>query len=333
MDDSLKFFQKLKKLKTFTDHRQKMIKQKPLVNLRKKSRHVKSLQNKSTPSFEDDKNLQVFKELEAKAHQAINSKKVFLVVGSFDVIRLQLINRGWIEKIPDLNGNQLTEKMISESCGCFAKTQIILSHFVSRAPVYFVWASSKYFNEIPINISFPLRNRINRIRSSDFTLKEGLHNLAENIHWNTMEGVSELTYPRSFLLLNVFQREFFLNEFRRTTITSFLFFLNDLQNFDSLFSEDGSVPIEVVLQAIERIEHLIKVKQHFGIDLEKTAESTNVIMAQQIDLVVRGRKKIRYPEFVNSFSIQKLRTKINVAVAEIHVYWPETRYDTCKNIW
>jgi hypothetical protein len=68
-----------------------MKKQKPLVNLQKKLKHVKSLQNKSAPSFEDDKNLLVFKELEAKAHKAINSKKVFMVVGSFDVIRQQLI--------------------------------------------------------------------------------------------------------------------------------------------------------------------------------------------------------------------------------------------------
>lgn len=287
------------------------------------------------PSFVDDANCEIFKRLEAKAHQAINSKKVFTVVGGFEVIRQTLLARGWIEKVLDMQHNKslVDEKMISDTVGCFDTTRIVLSHLVRHSPVYFIW-QPKYFDGIQLNINYPLRNRINRLRTSDFTLKEGLHNLAENIQWHIIEDVSELNYPRSFLMMDLYQREHFLHEFRRTLITSFLFFLNDYENFDRLFSDEAIVPIDLIYNCIQRVEFHVKVKQHLCIDLEKTANSSAFNeMAKQIDLIVNQRKKIRYPEYMHGFSMEKLKTNIKIAVAEIHVYWPESKYDGHKNIW
>lgn len=285
------------------------------------------------PSFEDDRNLEIFKELEAKARQAINCQKIFLIVGGFETIRLKLLQRGWIEKTMDSQIIHLTEKMISETVGSYETHRMVLSYLVKNSPTHFIWIP-KHFNEIPMNISTPFRNRINRMRTSDFTLKEGLHNLAENIQWFSYEDLADyFNYPRSFLLMNMFQRDFFLNEFRKTLIISFIFFINDFENFDCLFSEDGDVAIDVIYNSIERIDHLIKVKQHLCIDLGKTIESQNTTLTQQIDLVVNQRKKIRYPDYVNGFSMDKLRAKIKVAVAEIHVHWPYSKYDSSNNIW
>jgi hypothetical protein len=238
---------------------------------------------------------------------------------------------GWIEKITDLNDKKLTEKMISETEGCYEKTRHVLSLLLQNSPNYFVWAPKYY--EISSNIVFPLRNRINRMRTSDFTLKEGLHNLAENIQFFTWDNISELIYPRSFLLMNLYQRDFFFTEFRRTLISSFLFFLNDYENFDDQFSEDGSVAIDLVYNAIERIEFMIKVKKNLCIDMQKSADFINSTIAQQIDLVVNQRKKIRYPEYVGNFSLEKLKTQVKIAVAEIHFYWPDSKYDSSHNIW
>lgn len=269
------------------------------------------------------------------AHQAINSKRVFTIVGGFEVIRQSLIARGWIEKILDIHVSKsvVNEKMISDTAGCFDTTRIVLSHLVRQSPVYFIW-QPKYFDGIPININNPLRNRVNRLRTSDFTLKEGLHNLAENIQWHIIEDVSELNYPRTFLLMDLYQREYFVHEFRRTLITSFLFFLNDHHNLGSLFAEDASIPIDLIYNCVQKVEFNIKVKQHLCIDLEKTTSSTAFNeMARQIDLVINQRRKIRYPEYINSFSIDKLKANIKIAVAEIHVYWPESKYDGHRNIW
>lgn len=304
--------------------------------------HKKSISKKETPVvdfiknpfFTDDANCEIFKKLEAKAHQAINSKKIFTVIGGFEVIRQSLLARGWIEKILDFNVNKsvVNEKMISETVGCYDTMRIVLSHLVKHSPVYFIW-QPKYF-EMSMNINFPLRNRVTRLRTSDFTLKEGLHNLAENIQWHIIEDVSDLNYPRSFLLMDLYQREFFVHEYRRTLITSFLFFLNDYNNLENIFSNDSAIPIDLIYNCIQKVEFNIKVKQHLCIDLEKTTSSTafNEI-ARQIDLVVNHKKKIRFPEYIHSFSIEKLKTNIKIAVAEIHVYWPESKYDGHKNIW
>lgn len=287
------------------------------------------------PSFTDDATMEIFKELEGKAHQAINSKKVFTVVGGFDAIRHSMLLRGWIEKILDFQANKsvVDEKMISETVTCFDTRRVVLSHLVKQSPVYFIW-QPKHFDGIQLNINYPLRNRVNRLRTSDFTLKEGLHNLAENIQWHIIEDVSELNYPRSFLLMDLYQRDYFMQEFRRTMITSFLFFLNDYENFDRLFSTESSIPIDLIYNCIQRVEYNIKVKQHLCIDLEKTTSTTAFNeLAKQIDQVVNLGKKIRYPEYMHGFSMEKLKTNIKIAVAEIHVYWPESKYDGYRNIW
>lgn len=287
------------------------------------------------PSFTDDANCEIFKALEAKAHHAINGRKVFTVVGGFEVIRQSLLARGWTEKVLDIPSNKssVDEKMIRETVGCFDTTRIVLSHILKQSPIYFIW-QPKYFDGIPININYPLRNRINRLRTSDFTLKEGLHNLAENIQWHIIEDVSELNYPRSYLLMDLYQRDYFIHEFRRTMITSFLSFLNDAENFDRLFSEEAQIPIDLIYNCIQRVEYYIKVKQHLCIDLEKNMNNSAFNeMSKQIDLVVNQRRKIRYPEYMHNFSMEKLKTNIKICVAEIHVYWPESKYDGHRNIW
>ena len=287
------------------------------------------------PSFTDEGNCEIFKALEVKAHLAINSKKTFTVIGGYEIIRQSLLARGWIEKMIEINSKNSTvdEKMVSETVTNFDTMRIVLSHLVKQSPVYFIW-QPKYFDGMPLNIQNPFRNRVNRMRTSDFTLKEGLHNLAENIHWHLIEGVSTLNYPRSFLLMDLYQRDYFVHEFRRTMITSFLFFLNDHQNFDSLFSDEANIPFDLIYNCIHRIEYHIKIKHNLCVDLEMLSNNAALNdLARQIDLVVNQRKKIRYPEYLNGFSMSKLRTNIKIAVAEIHVYWPESKYDGHCNIW
>jgi hypothetical protein len=118
--------------------------------------------------------------------------------------------------------------------------------------------------------------------------------------------------------LDLYQREYFLQEFRRTQICSFLCFLNDLENFDRLFTEESGqdiISIDLIYNCIKRVEYNIKVKQHLSIDLERTTNcSTFNEMAKQIDMIVYQQKKIKYPEFLHNFSMEKLKTNIKVIV-------------------
>lgn len=133
--------------------------------------------------------------------------------------------------------------------------------------------------------------------------------------------------------MDLYQREYFVQEFRRTLIASFLNFLNDCEEFDRLFSEQAEIPIDLIYNCIQRVENNIKVKQHLCIDLETTNGSAFSDIAKQIDLIVNQRKKIAYPEYRNGFSMEKLKMNIKIAVAEIHVYWPESKFDGHRNIW
>jgi hypothetical protein len=148
----------------------------------RRSRMLSKKMNKSNqvvdfikkPLFENEENCRIFKDLEAKAYHAINTKKIFTIVGGFDGIRQALIARGWIEKMLDVQVNKIVvdEKMIEKTVGSFDTTRIVLSHLchVRHSPVYFIW-QPKHF-DLPLNINYPLKNRIMRTRTSDFTLKE-----------------------------------------------------------------------------------------------------------------------------------------------------------------
>lgn len=285
------------------------------------------------PIFTCDENLEIFKVLEARAHLAINNKRVFTVIGGFDVLRQSLIGRGWIEKIPDVDAKKiiLDEKVISETVGNYDTTRMVLSQLVKSSPTYFIW-QPKHYEGFLINIHHPYRNRINRMRFFDFTLKEGLHNMAENIQWHIIEDLTELNYPRSYLLMDLYQRDYFQQEFRRSLITSFIFFVND--NFDSLFTEDGTMSVEIIFNCLQRVEQYVKAKQHLCIDMNKMNNSISFNeISRYIEMIVHEEKKFKKPDISEGISLQKLKENVKIATAEIHVYWPDTTFDGHFNLW
>ena len=305
------------------------------------------------PSFADDRNLETYKNFEAQARKAVNSKKIFYLVGGFEKIRTALIMRGWIErsdqtykyltekvicesKVMSSNNNNnifFPEKMICESKGDFDKTRQILSYLVKNNIVSMIWGP-KYLYCVPRSTINHYRNRIHRTRVSDFCLKEGLHNIAENIQWNTVEDFSELNYPRSFLLLNENQRNVFSNEFQKTMLTSFIFYLHNIQDLKYLFSSDGFVEVDLIFDVLKRLQHLIKHKKHLCIDEENsTASAHQFSLGHQIDLVMREKNKIRSPEDLTMLFIEKLKFKISLIVSQILTNWPDSKYDATNNIW
>lgn len=313
---------------------------------RKKSRRASKKRNKNgkisskahtdfikNPIFTDEENLEIFKVLESRAQEATNNKRIFTIVGSFDVLRQSLIARGWIEKIPEAESSKtlINEKVISETATDYDTLRLVLSQLVRSSPTYLIW-QPKHYEGFLVNVHHPYRNRINRMRFFDFTLKEGLHNLAENIQWHIIEDLTELTYPRSFLLMDLYQRDYFLQEFRRSLIASFIFFVHE--NFDSVFTSDGTVAIEVVFNCLQRVEQYVKVKQHLCIDQDKMNNNTafNEI-SKQIELVVHEGKKIKMPSYIEGISLQKLKENVKIATAEIHVYWPDSVFDGYFNLW
>ena len=176
---------------------------------------------------------------------------------------------------------------------------------------------------------------MNRIRALDFTLKEGLHNCAENIQWHQIEEVSDhFSYQRSFLLTDIYKRDEFVQEYRRTEITSFLTFLNEA-DFEKLFDENGTVPMECITIAIMKVEQYIKNKQHMFIDQLNTNEisqSTTNELLKNIHLIMMQKKKIKLSS-LSFMGVEKLKAHVKVAIAEININWHQSRYDGHRNLW
>lgn len=260
----------------------------------------------------------------------VSGRKIFTVIGGFEYIRQSLLERGWIERYLDnKNRTVVSEQLIKLSLTCAATERLILSFMVRSSPVYFIW-QPKYFEGLTHNIHYPIRNRLNRIRASDFTLKEGLHNCAENIQWHQIEGVSDhFSYQRSFLLTDIYKREEFVQEYKRTDIMSFLTFLNEAQDFENLFDEHGTVPMECITIAIMKVEQYINNKQHLFIDQFNTNEisqSTTNELLKNIHLIMTEKKKIK-------LSVEKLKADVKIAIAEININWHQSRYDGHCNLW
>lgn len=332
-------FKYLPQIKGFSLSLNKMDKKKRLRSKKQRNKERNKTGKKrpkdfvKNPMFTKDDNCEIFKALESKAHEAINGKKIFTIIGGYDILRQSLVGRGWIEKLLDIEVNRcvVNEKLISQAGEDYDAKRMVLSHLVKSSPTYFIW-QPKHFDGIPYNVNYPFRNRINRMRTFDFTVKEGLHNLAENIQWHIIEDLTELNYPRSYLLMDHYQREHFLNEFRRSLISCFLNYCNDY--FDIIFSKNGPVSSELIFNSLHRMEQYIKIKQDFYIDSDKMSHNmTFAELTKDIHYVVHLDKKIRYPEYYDNVAMDKLKATIEATALEITANWPDSKYDGHNNIW
>lgn len=262
------------------------------------------------------------KELQEKAQKAKEDKKIFTLFGH-ETIRQNLLIRGWVEKFTD-------KQMLYVTSGT---DRFLLHHMVKSAPTYFIW-KPKYLEVANLFNRYPYMNTINRDRISDFTTKDGLINCCENIHWHTIDGVSDLNSQRSYCMIDKSIRDEFSEDFKQTIVTGFLTFLNDHEDFNTLFSMTGELSIDCLQFALLKIELAIKKKLHDDIDTSQLFDicvkhpKNQKEMFQQMQLIISGRKKFYYEE-----NIETLKMKVKNLVADIIEQWPDTIYDGHHNIW
>lgn len=269
------------------------------------------------------------KEIDEKVKQARNEKKIFMILNGYEPLRQSLLTRDWIEKVPD--GNLALISSINER---FAVALLLKNH-----PFHFVWQPrSRPMKNYHQGVR-PFINSIMRERSFDFTTKDGLNNCVANFKWHHVDGLTDLTYQRAFVLSEKEEKQEFADEFRRTSFTSFITFLDDAgENFESLFIDDADESIETdcVEFAIQKIELIIKLSEHEDIDtndlFNKAAKfpSRQSQFLEQMRQVINGTKQFR---FVSSVEVETCKKHVRECAENIRHQWPGSKYDGYKNVW
>jgi hypothetical protein len=277
------------------------------------------------------------KNFESKVQKAIAERKIFTVIGSgshYEVLRFLLKSRGWIEKVVDNSAKKVQRKL--------NKNDSIASMMVQQCPSNFVWLPRAYDGEkFIISCRHALCNRIVRSPTWDFTRKDGLKNCCDNSHWHCIDGISELKSPRTFLLNEYLGRIEFCDEFKFTSATSFLAFLNFSKDFSSHFSESGTISSDLIEFALsyiemalnenidENIDSINNFKQrHKSLKLELSFEKHQ----EQFDLIIKCCDGSKF-KWNTKVSIEKLKHRIRRTMATIYCRWPDRIYDGHRNIW
>lgn len=266
-------------------------------------------------------------EMEEKVKSAIKNWKIFTIISGYEPLRQSLLNRGWIEKIPDLRLMLITP----------TTERYVLALLLKNRPVHFIWQTHSKPVENNFNLT-PLINSIHREPIMDFTSKDGLNNIAKNFQWHHIDGLTNLNYQRSHVMLDKTSRDEFIEDFRRTAFSSFLIFLNNhLNDFDSLFTtEKNTILTECIEFSIQKIELLIMIENHDDLDTSHLFDVCAKFpkhqkeMLNNIRQITNGTRKF---QFHSEFLIEICKAQVKDCVEKMMNQWSHLKLDGCFNVW
>lgn len=266
-------------------------------------------------------------DMEEKVKKAKSDKKIFMVTGGYEPLRQSLLVRGWIEKIPDDKLSLIPP----------TSERFILALLLKNSPFHFIWQPRSRPIKNLHNLS-PFINSINRQRNFDFTTKDGITNCANNFQWYHIDGLTDLSYQRSHILIDKSAKEEFSEDFRRSAFTCFIKFLNDSGNdFRLLFtSSDDGITTDCINFAVQKIELIIKMENHEDIDTSLLFDVCAKFPKNQkeslrdIRQIINGTSKFK---FESDFLMEMCRAKVQHCAEKIANQWPHLLYDGHKNVW
>ncbi|XP_012254470.2 tubulin glycylase 3A-like [Athalia rosae] len=229
--------------------------------------------------------------------QAIHKRKTFVICGSFPVLRKPLVKRGWLEK-------RTIRKMMSmapqSNVGGLEHIERLLRHNVAD----FVWYTTKHSPAIRLEN----RTLINKFSGCYFTSKVDMCNNLENVYWFYESGISNIQFPRCYNIYQPSQVSDFKADYRITACLGMLkWFLSFAKTAgpEATWSENGNIPINAILFALERCTEFISVYAHEDIDREDYQEVSMVVWDEflewyysimQGDGVLRRNSKVKINE-------------------------------------
>lgn len=278
-----------------------------------------------------------YKELRYRVEESFKARRIFLIHGYYPSLRRALIKRGWVEKLAHY---QLVDKqklsqttLLREAKSGNDYEVAAVSKMLQGYPPYFIWQSKRQYDTF--DHVAPYRNRIKRCPFYDFTIKEGLINCMLNSHWYTIDGIAELSHPRSYRLSVNEDVKTFIEDYRFTCCTNLINFINTYPDQIKLFGRDGVVSCECIDFAIKQIRDHISHKNHEDIDIDMGRNDEMMgpywlSFLYGYNCVVRDKMKFKLDD---NKIINKLLTICKSVITQAIKLWPDINNDGFLNLW
>ncbi|CAH0700800.1 unnamed protein product [Spodoptera exigua] len=179
-------------------------------------------------------------------------KKVY---GSCNAIRMALLERGWVEKIPAnrMNLSKIKNGTYSTKSDIHRELErLLLSNLVEKYPPNFIWRTRDELRSSVIDMTKECPTIINKLKTdAQWTSKQGLCSSMKRNYWFYIEDLAEVIGPRSYNTSDPGEIEGFVNDYKITACTSLLkWILSMVANERPIFVETGKISLNVVLFAL-----------------------------------------------------------------------------------
>ncbi|KAJ8979034.1 hypothetical protein NQ317_003137 [Molorchus minor] len=241
-------------------------------------------------------------------------------IGGWSVVRRELLKRKWIEKVE--YGNKKKFASIDE--------------VTSNLPAKHDWESPQNYVDNMRKEPSDLQHRANafkltsRFSRSLYSSKEGLALLLQHSYWYTEAGVSNVNYPRVYVLGFPDHYNLFVDDFRITACMGLLkWFVEKYEKEDNLLKERYlTVPCSLRWTVVMITR---QAKKHLDID----KDVTRIWDHEWDDFLYNYYTILHQCGLFLAFSepLPQAYAKTKSTLKDITKYWPQSDIDGMRNIW
>ncbi|XP_076241153.1 tubulin glycylase 3A-like [Calliopsis andreniformis] len=255
--------------------------------------------------------------------KAVSEHKIFVIYGTFPVLRRPLSKRGWIEK-------RAIRKMLSMSPE-MSEAGLETIEKLLRCPADFIWYTNKR-----VSVKTDEKTIVNKFSGCYFTSKVDMCNNLENVCWFYEAGVSNIQFPRCYNVYQPAQIKEFVQDFYITAcmgILKWFLFLASIAGPNAAWSTYGTIPMTAILFALERCAEYISVRAHEDIDRQNYMEVSSSDWNQFLTWYEKFLHKREMLAKDEGIHIEELLQFTANTLKEMIQCRPESRGDGMRNVW
>ncbi|XP_076761407.1 tubulin glycylase 3A-like [Xylocopa sonorina] len=255
--------------------------------------------------------------------KAVNEHKIFVIYGTFPVLRKPLGKRGWIEK-------RFIRRMLAMSPE-ISEAGLDTIEKLLRYPANFIWYTNKR-----VAVRTDEKTVVNKFSGCYFTSKVDMCNNLENVSWFYEDGVSDIQFPRCYNVYQPAQIAEFVQDFYITAtmgILKWFLLMAAVVGPNAVWSPDGTIPIRAILFALERCAEYISVCVHEDIDREDYKNLSISDWNEFLSWYERLSQRREILQKKDGIVIEELLQFTANTVKEMARCRPQSEIDGIRNVW